>query len=238
MLSIRVSGREFSMRNHYNRIVAALIGVCIAANCGAAVSTYNFTGGETAVPTAVDLTFGTFQRQNVTADTQNGKFRSIAWNTGTSVDTAEYVQFSITVGAGKQLTLSSLSVAINSVRATGNNNGGPNDLRISVFAGLLPIGTGNNNVALASQTWTALQGTSQTLNWDLPDQTTTSSFTVRFYGWNAENASGRLSFDNVAITTTVTPVPEPITVATAGFSLLFVTAECCRRRFQSRQHAG
>jgi hypothetical protein len=220
------------MKHLLTAIGVVLFCALLEVQGNAAVSTYTFSPNETTVPTAVDLTFGTFQRQNVTAATQSGTLRSSGWNTGSSVDLTEYVEFTISVTPGNQLTLSSLSFAINSSKSSGNNDGGPLNLRVSVLAGIFAPGSGNGNTPLTSLSQSiSANGKSQTITWDLPDQTTTTGFTLRFYGWGAENTSGTLAFDNVAVTTTVAPVPEPVTTSACAFGMVFLGANMiCRKR--------
>ena len=211
------------MKMKSNWLWLVISGCLISSRCGGALYTYDFGTGETAAPTASGLSFGSFARQNVTAATQTGVFTSSAWTTGVSQDVGEYVQFTISLTGGGQFTLSSLSFYMESKKANGNgNDGGPNQLTASVFAGLLSPGSGNGNTPLTSQSWNNVQNTKQTLVWDLTDQTTTTALTVRFFGWGAESENGILMFDNVVVDGTLSPVPEPVTTAGIVFGLLFL----------------
>ena len=177
------------------------------------LGTYDFTGGESSVPSTAGMTFGAFGRQNVSAATVSGEFSSSAWTITPSIDTAQYVQFTLTPASGT-LTFSSLSFLIDSHKANGNgNDGGPNTVEIRLFS------SGDLNTALASQSWAGVQDSRQTLTFDPADQTTATSFTIRLYGYEAENAAGALSFDNVAVNGSLSAVPEPVNVALLAFGL-------------------
>ncbi len=177
----------------------------------ALLGTYNFAT-ESAVPVAAGMTFGAFARANVTAATVSGEFSSSAWTIATSIDTTEYVQFTLLPASGT-ITFSSLSFFIDSHKANGANDGGPNNVEVRLFA------SGNLGTVLASQTYNGVQDTKQTLTFDPADQTSAAGFTVRLYGWNAENAAGTLSFDNVAVDGSLSAVPEPVSVALLAFGV-------------------
>lgn len=178
----------------------------------ALLGTYNFAA-ESAVPAIAGMTFGAFSRANVTAATVSGEFSSSAWNITSSIDTAEYVQFTLTPSSGT-LTFSSLSFLIDSHKANGQgNDGGPNNVEVRLFA------SGNLSTALASQTYPGVQDSRQTLTFDPADQTSAAGFTIRLYGWSAENAAGTLSFDNVAVDGSLSAVPEPVNVALLAFGV-------------------
>jgi hypothetical protein len=228
----------FSMKVTFRYTLLWLIGGLTVTECHAALATYTFSPSETSVPTVVDLTFGSFQRQNVNQSPAAGVFQSSAWNYGSSINTSEYVQFTISVTPGYQLKLTSLSLDVSS-SASGifGLTGGPNNLQVSVLSGVLALGAGDNNTPLTLQSWSGIKGTTQTIAWNLPDQTSTSGFTVRLYGWSAGIFGGTMSFDNVAVDGSVTPVPEPVTVAAVVFGLIFVGTGFARSRLR-RAHAA
>ena len=112
------------------------------------------------------------------------------------------------------ITFNSLSFLIDSSRAQGGgHDGGPNTVEVRLFA------SGNLGTVLASQSYTGLQNQRQTFTFDPADQTSSAGFTVRFYGWSAENAAGTLSFDNVAVDGSLSAVPEPANVALLVFGV-------------------
>ena len=194
-------------------MVAALSAAATVCSQAALLGTYDFST-ESTVPTTAGMTFGAFSRANVTAATVGGEFRSSAWNITSSIDTAEYVQFTLTPSSGT-ITFSSLSFRIDSHKANGGgNDGGPNNVEVRLFA------SGNLGTALAAQTYTGLQSPQpQTLTFDPADQTSSSGFTIRLYGWNAESSAGTASFDNVAVSGSLSAVPEPVNVALLAFGV-------------------
>lgn len=205
-------------------VFSFLVSVAPAALLG----TYNFTGGESSVPTAAGMTFGAFSRANVTGAAVSGEFSSSAWTITTSLDPAEYVQFTLTPASGT-FTFSSLSFLIDSHKANGvGNDGGPNNVEIRLFA------SGNLSTVLASQTYSGVQDSRQTLAFDPADQTSSAGFTVRLYGWNAENAAGTLSFDDVAVDGSLSAVPEPVNLALLAFGLGIAGVGAGRRWFNQR----
>ncbi len=174
------------------------------------------------------MTFGAFSCANITAAAVAGELRSSAWTIRSSLDPAEYVQFTLTPASGT-LTFSSLSFLIDSHKANGNgNDGGPNNVEVRLFA------SGKLSAALASQTYNGVQDTRQTLTFDPADQTSAAGFTVRLYGWNAENAAGSLSFDGVAVSGSLSAVPEPVNVALLAFGLGMAGVWTGRRWFRRR----
>ena len=206
-------------------LLVLVIALALPGARAALLGTYDFAT-ESAVPTTAGMTFGAFSRANVTAAAVAGEFSSSAWTIASSLDTAEYVQFTLTPSSGT-ITFSSFSFFIDSHKANGGgNDGGPNDLAIRLFA------SSDLSTVLAAQTYTGVQDTRQTLTFDPADQTSAAGFTIRLYGWNAENASGALSFDNVAVDGSLSAVPEPANVALLVFGVAALGVWTGRRWFR------
>jgi hypothetical protein len=188
------------------------------------------------------VTFSAFARQNVTAATVSGVFRSDDWNlTGTFANN-EYVQFTLTPASGYALTMQSITFDVQR-SAGGANQYGPRLIQVSIFRGILSPGSGDGNTPQASGTWTLPTSptdvsslTGQTF--DFTDFTTTvgQGVTVRFYGWDAKNKNDWLQFDNVAVNG-IAAVPEPANVALACFGLLFAGVTLGRRVYTSRRRS-
>jgi hypothetical protein len=213
-------------------MTVALLGAATLCSQAALLGTYNFSSGDTTVPTAAGMTFGAFSRQNVTAASGGAVFLSTGWNTGSAIDSGEYVQFTITPTSGF-LTFSSLSFTVDSHKSNGANDGGPDSVQVMVFA------SDNLGTALAtSQIWTGVQDSTQTLTFDPADQTRAAGFTVRFYGWSAENANGELYLDNVAVNGSLSAVPEPANVALLVFGVCVVGMWTGRRWFRKLNRAA
>lgn len=116
-----------------------------------------------------------------------------------------------------------------STKKAGIHDGGPLhfDLRIFSFDG---------TVELASLGDTALSANDSTrhITWDF-DLTSINGFTVRLYGWAAENASGALSVDNFALNGSIAPVPEPVNAALGWFAASGLVVTMGRRALQARK---
>ena len=170
-------------------LAAAVAGVGIASDSNAAVlGTYRFMGsdpsGDLDAPTQTGLTYGTFTRTNVTQVNTNNIFNSNAWTTAGSIDTNEHVSFTVTPVTGYRLNAQSITFTH---ARSGGGSGGPT-------AG--EVRHSENGFASAGGAYTP----SNTTTWNFADFSTTNATTFRFHAWGASNASGTLSFDDVAIT--------------------------------------
>ncbi len=200
-----------------NKLIRSLLVVAVGSLIvpgaqAALLGTYTFAGadpaGDASVPSAANMTFGGFSRVNVTASAVNDVFRRSAWTTGGARDTTEYVQFTLTPSLGHSLNLANITFD------EFGNNQRPRNGFVEIFlgTGLTSMGTQAFSPATSSAN----------VNFDFSDFTTGNNevVTIRFYGWNASNGGGQLSFDNVAINGSVlTAVPEPINMALGVFGV-------------------
>jgi len=211
----------------FKELLVAGFSVFAAGVAQAALGTYDFAGadpgGDAAVPTLSGMTFGAFSRVNVTFDSKNGTFSSSAWNTGSSIDTAEYVEFILTPDGSHILQLQ--NITFDNSRS-GGGSPGPTSGQVEIFLGAGLTSKG-------SQTFSPTSGTAP-VTFDFTDFDTgfAEAVTIRFYGWNSSGAAGLLEFDNVAING-VLAIPEPINVALAVFGLAFCGIKFGRRLFRA-----
>lgn len=200
-------------------ILSLVTGALFATAANAAVFSYTFTGGDTEFPngSSENLSFSQIQRVGVTTSAVAGSFRSTGWNQSvTTWDLNEYVGFTIQPTSG---TLNISSITFQSARSvdSGSVKDGPLDGRIQMYVGNMLVYDATftpNNTTLATPTLTTTFG-SQAVSG------TTETVSVRFYGKEAGHGNGSLSFDNIAVDGSTTPVPEPINVALALFGCTF-----------------
>lgn len=178
---------------------------------------YDFTSGESAIPSQADMTCGTFSRAVVTASTTAGEYRSKGYHIR-ALDAGDYVQFVLQPSSGYALNLTDITFG-NTRGSSGPLNG---EVRIFLGTGLAIKG---------SQTFTP-DTVAATVNFDFTDFNTANneSVTIRFYGWGAPNngSSSWLSFDNVEVFGNVNPVPEPVNVALGVFGGIFLVVLVAR----------
>ena len=157
------------------------------------------------------MTFGAFSRVNLNNHNVTGLYASSQWNVGTSRDTAEYVQFVMTPSSGFRLTLEQITFDV-----SGSNGGPPANGQVEIFLG---AGLTSKGSTLFSPT--VVLPTFQNVSFNFTDFTSggAESVTVRFYGWNASGGGDRMIFDNVAVSGSVVPVPEPVNAALAIFGI-------------------
>jgi len=195
-------------------LTVGLMSLVVSQSAQAAVGTYDFTGGDASFPTAPNATFSPFTRANVAGGTVTGWFASGQWNNTGTIDTTEYVQFTLTPNSGYYLSLQ--NITFDNIIDTGNK--GPKNGRVEIF-----LGTGL--ASMGSLTFTP-STTSANINFNFADFTTLNNegVTIRFYGWNALNSGNdaQLNFDNVVINGSVNPVPEPVNVALGIFGGVFL----------------
>ncbi len=201
----------------------------------ASVTTGSGTTDPSTVPSVSNLTFSSFTAVGVSANPNAaGRFSFTEWPTGGvasdntysshsgSLSTSDYYSVTITPGSGYTLSLTQLTFTVQrsgtGIRtyAVRSNAGGDN------YATNLP-GSINSNTNLSVQsgnifywnfdaTTSAQTGSTVSLS-AAAFQSSASSITLRFYGWNAEASGGTFSIDNVTFTGSVTAIPEPSTYA-------------------------
>jgi hypothetical protein len=179
---------------------------------------YGFASGDATVPSQANMNYGAFSRVGVAAGTLSGWFASSGWAKAGVVNTAQYVQFVLTPSSGYSLGLQSMT--FDDIR----NSKGPANGEVQIFLG-------SGLTLMGTQTFTP--GTSSTsVSFDFADFSTANAqpVTIRFYGWNAFNGGNDndLSFDNVAFTGSVNPVPEPVNVALGIFAAVVIVANAAR----------
>ncbi|HEY0552418.1 MAG TPA: hypothetical protein VGF13_22650 [Verrucomicrobiae bacterium] len=193
------------------------------------MASYTFAS-EPTVPTAANLTFGQFTRANVNQDLLAGAFRSDTWNVSGAIDTAEYVSFTIQPAANRQFTFTDLAVDLVSTKKAGSHDGGPIHLDIRIFTL-----DGSSQLAALGDTALTANDSLKHVTWNFADLMSSAGFTVRVYGWGAENPSGALSLDNFDVNGSVTPVPEPVNVALGLFAVVALGVTAGRRALEARR---
>ena len=199
----------------------------------AALASYTFAT-EASVPSVANLNFGQFTRANLSADSTptSGEFGASAWTTGNLIDTGEYISFTIQVAANHQFTFTDLDFDIvSSQKKGGVNHGGPTRLDVRIFS----LDGTTQLVAWGTQNLAA-NDTSAHKTWNFSDLTTSSGFSVRIYGWKAEDSVGSLSIDNFDVNgSVISPVPEPVNVALGLFALIGLGVTVGRRALAARR---
>lgn len=242
--------QNFSSINNLRRILTFAIGVAASASCWAQpfVSTYDFSlvttssglTDPTTPPTATGVTFGSFGAVGYGGNPNAGSRFSFQTNalgginadnnfanfTGI-LDPARYFEVVLTPQAGYTLDVDSIAFTIQrsstGIRSYGVRSG------VDGFAGNLPasispananlgVGPGDEFRYLLDSLSNAQNGSLVTLG--AAFDALTSPVTFRFYGWNAEAATGTFSIDNVVFTGSASVVPEPSSVALVGLGLL------------------
>lgn len=206
------------MRCMSKLLAAALPAVVIGGAAGtshAALITGVYTfDTEFGFPTQTGLTFSPFSRVGVNTNAGTGVFNSRDWNTGSSIDLAEYVEFTVTPDAGYEMDLS--SITFGSQRSSTGPATGQVRFSVDGFTSNLSY---TPPTAIANSTW------------DFADvNNTTSPVTFRFYGFGGTSAAGTLRFDNVALAGDISPVPEPAVVGSFALAAGLMSAQRRRRR--------
>jgi len=231
-------------------LLIALAGLAIAtASAQSFVASFEFddvaanSGGTTdptPPPTAAGLTFGSFISVGASVNPNAGnRFSFTSQPTGASNGVDDFTQFtgSLSPTAYFEVTITPLSLIelqLDTISFTAQRSGtGIRNyaVRSSVdgFAANLPasvspananlaVGSGNEFQWVLDSVTTAQIGSLVTLG--LPFANLTSPVTFRFYGWNAEMATGTFSVDNVTFSgSTRGSVPEPAVPALVALAL-------------------
>ncbi|HEY4415601.1 MAG TPA: PEP-CTERM sorting domain-containing protein [Verrucomicrobiae bacterium] len=203
------------------------------------VTTSSGTTDPTAVPTAANVTFGSFSAGGYTGSPNAGGRFSFTGNptggvngdnnfadfTG-SLSLTKYFTVTLTPATGFSLDLNSISFTLGrsstgirdyAVRSSLDSFGVNLPASISPANASLAV-DGNNDFQIVTDnsTTVSLTGSLVTLGSDFDD--ITGPVTLRFYGWNAEGSGGTFSIDNVNFVGNLTavPTPEPSTLAMAA----------------------
>ncbi len=166
-------------------------------------------------------TFGDWTRVGVTIDTTANAWGSTGWNTGSSVNRAQYTSFTITSAPGFVLLLQSLSF---DETRTG---GGPTKGEVELFTNGTLDQVFDYNPSLLEA-----PGQFKTFTWNFTPTTAADAVTsaeFRFVAWNTGNASSSLIFDNVAVTLDVVPELDAGR-ASALFAALIAAHSLIRKR--------
>ena len=195
---------------------------------GALVATYTFDSPSDTPPSVNGVTFGPFATgPGVTQTAVAGEFAGTGWAKGAR-DNDDYFQFLITPSsANGAFTLSEI------IWDATVGSAGPLSLQVELSYGTDIITT------LQSSIYTLTQGTtSADLSLDPTDFSTLDPINVKFFAWDAANASANnvLSFDNVRIDG-LAPVPEPVGVALGVFGVV-VGFVSIRRRCRNGAGSG
>ncbi len=227
------------LRNWF--VLAAILSLVATATAQVFTATYGFDSvttssgltDPTAVPTAPNVTFGSFTAVGTPANPNAGvRFSFTNMPTGgvngndtysahTGVlNPAEYYSVTLTPQPGFALNLSGITFTIQR-SATGirtyavrSNAGGDNfatnlPASINPANGNLSVQAGNVFYYAFDALATAQNGSSVTLT-GATFQNVTTPITFRFYGWNAEASGGTFSIDNVVFTGTAVSAGGPV----------------------------
>ncbi len=175
----------------------------------------------TAAPVSPSLgvTLGRFTAVGVGASSDSSRFSFAGWDTGGaadnadttytkltgSINTSKYYEIKITPNNRYATTLTSISftfqrsaTGVRSYAVRSSVDGYANNLTASNGGDtLLRVPGGTNEFFSKYDTTSMLNGSTITLS-GVPYTNTRSPITFRFYGWNAEDAAGRFSIDNVS----------------------------------------
>jgi hypothetical protein len=166
-------------------------------------------------------TFGDFTRTNVDPAGGGNVFNSSNWNQGVTIDTTEYVGFSITSDAGFVINLTSLTF---DARRSAT---GPPNAEVALF-----LNGSSTAYATLDFVPTAVLGPVTFDFTDLTDADNVTSATFRFYGWTALGSGGQLQFGNVATNGAIGAVPEIATSWPVVFLLGCVLIDTMRQQLR------
>lgn len=199
---------------------------CSSAQAQLAVYEFTKTSGVpnpnvTTAPTGA--TYSEFQRVNLVADTSGPHvWDSTDWSTATSNDSTKYVGFTVTAWVNGTVTLTDISFDVKRESSKGPKNAAMELLLNGVSQGYYDYSP------------TKLPG--EFVTWNFSDITFSNGSVAefRFYGWNAEENKGHLSFDNVQNSGT-SVVPEFSTGLIVGMAAgLGLLASGARRLYMRR----
>ena len=132
-------------------------------------------------------------------------------NGGNTEDNANYAEFTITPDPFYEVTYESLSLFHGSFNATGL-------IKITYT-----VGAGPELNALTALGHTATNSDPLTYNFqDFNDFTTDEVVTWRIYVWGANDQNTGTRLDDITINATVTPIPEPSSLALLGLGGLLI----------------
>lgn len=233
----------------------AFCAVLFAVPASAQLFTYTFddvttsSGRTSAGGTSSHLVFSSFTATSTLSPNSNtgGVFAFGSWVSGGAtdgsdsftgdLDTSEYFEFSITPDNGFSYALSGITFSAGRtttgprqfvVRSDADNYatnltaGAASPLSI-VAPNVFQLTDNSSTNLVAGQSITLSSGSFTNL---------TTSRTFRIFAYNAEG-SGQFRIDNVAITGTVSAVPEPATAAALGGAAALLAAVLVRRRKKS-----
>lgn len=154
-------------------------------------------------------------------------FGGNSWNTTDTFEpTSDYISFSVQAGSGFELTLSSISFAVN------GSNSGP-------ATGRWGYSIGGGSFVL-QDTFT-ITGTATSLSWDFTDFVTTQSVEFRFWAYGATSINGTTSLaagtvrladtgNRLSLDGSLAAVPEPSTCVLLGLGLAMGLKVAGRRK--------
>ena len=177
--------------------VVSILQIMMGGTVLAQTAIFEFTGASTAdnqfnaVTTApVGGTISNLSRTNVSWVSGANIFSSSAWASGASIDTTEFLSFSVTPSVGQIGFVKSLSFDVS------RSGTGPASAQVSLF--------GNTAAAdLSSLTFNPTVLTPPAfaaVTFDFTDVISADPLTFRFYGWGSSAGAGTMRFDNVSLT--------------------------------------
>jgi len=176
----------------------------------------------TVAPTGA--TYSEFQRVNLVADTSGPHvWDSTDWATTIANDSTKYVGFTVTSWLNGTVTLTDISFDVKR-----ESSKGPKNAAMELFLD-------GKSQGYYDYSPTKLPG--ELVTWNFNDITfgNGSVAEFRFYGWNAEENKGHLSFDNVK-TSGTSVVPELTSGSIVGIAAaLGITASGIRRWHRNRK---
>lgn len=234
-------------------LTIALVCSSIIAGAQSFVQTYSFTAttqttgvvDPTPVPTVTGLTFGSFVAVNTgTASAAAGRFafpnqplggvdavNTYSSMTG-SLNASKYYEVILTPQAGYSVAIGGITfttqrsgTGIRSYAVRASVDGFMNNLPAAVVSNTLLSVVGTNEFFWNLDATTSAQNGSTIILTGSP--AFTSSVAVRFYGWNAEAATGNFGIDNVTFSGTVTAAATPTCAVTASVTSISSNTPIC-----------
>ncbi|MGD0614898.1 MAG: PEP-CTERM sorting domain-containing protein [Verrucomicrobiota bacterium] len=214
------------------------------------VTTNSGTVDPTPVPTAQGVTFGSFSAVGYVGSP--AVIRKFCWTgndlggipystnfddfTG-SLNEAKYYDVTFTPQAGYALDLVTISFSLNriyngirnyAVRSSVDDFAANLPACINPYTPDLGVGPDNSFRWVRDEAFPSDHAQNEVdLGADFSGLT--SPVTFRFYGWNAESSTGYFSIDNVMVTGSTEPVPEPGALAMLALGTMLFGLGCHRR---------
>lgn len=197
--------------------------------------TYAFGTAATDVPSVTNVSFGALTATNVslTYSSGNGNVTINSWATnGVAADTTEYLSLTVQPNTGYTLDLTQLTLK------ESRSSTGPANISIALLLNGVLQETSSTFATTNTTTTTSSAMTTRTFDFaNLTSITATSVVQFRIYGWGGTGSTGNLRLDDIAISGSVSAVPEPSTYAAMAGVLALAAVAVQRRRQKNAKPA-